>query len=106
MSRAAGSGARLRVSIAVMKIVVFYDVAEGGRERIPASYPGHVARLHEFHGRGVLLMAGPLGNPPEGALAVFTDRAAAEEFIADDPFVVNGVVGKWRMVEWNEALVP
>jgi uncharacterized protein len=87
-----------------MKIVVFYELAEDGFARIPANYDGHVARLNEFHARGVLLMAGPLGNPPEGALSVFTERAAAEEFVAGDPFVVNGVVGKWRLVEWNESL--
>lgn len=84
-----------------MKIAVFYDLAEDGLAHIPANYPAHVARLEEFQARGVLLMAGPLGNPPEGALSIFTDRAAAEEFVAGDPFVVNGVVGKWRMVEWN-----
>ncbi len=32
-------------------------------------------------------MAGPLGNPPEGAMAVFTTREAAEEFIKGDPVV-------------------
>jgi uncharacterized protein YciI len=84
-----------------MKIAVFYDLAEDGLARIPANYPAHVARLEEFRGRGVLLMAGPLGNPPEGALSIFTDPAAAREFVAGDPFVVNGVVGKWRMVEWD-----
>jgi uncharacterized protein YciI len=40
----------------------------------------------------------------EGAMAVFTNREAAEEFIAGDPFVVNGVVAKWSLREWNEVL--
>jgi uncharacterized protein YciI len=31
-------------------------------------------------------------------------REAAEEFIQSDPFVVNGVVSKWRLVEWDEVL--
>lgn len=84
-----------------MKTVLFYDLAEDGLSRVPAHYEAHAARLKEFQGRGVLLMAGPLGNPPEGALSIFTDRAAAEEFVAGDPFVVNGVVGKWRLVEWD-----
>ena len=84
-----------------MKIAVFYDLAEDGFTRIADNYPAHVARLEEFKARGGLLMAGPLGNPPEGALSIFTDRASAEEFVAGDPFVVNGVVGKWRMVEWD-----
>ena len=86
-----------------MKIVVFYDVAEDGLARVPANFEAHQARLNEFRARGVLLMAGPLGNPPEGALSIFTGRAAAEEFVAGDPFVLNGVVGKWRIVEWDEG---
>lgn len=89
-----------------MKIAVFYEMAEDGLSKVRESYPAHSARLREFHARGVLLMAGPLGNPPEGALSVFTTREAAEEFIQGDPFVTNGVVGKWRMVEWQEALAP
>ncbi len=47
----------------------------------------------------------PLGNPPEGAMAVFTTREAAEEFIRGDPFVINGLVSKWRLVEWNAAFI-
>jgi uncharacterized protein YciI len=49
-------------------------------------------------------MAGPFANPAEGAMGVFTSRQAAEEFIRDDPFVINGVVGKWRLLDWNEVL--
>jgi uncharacterized protein YciI len=36
---------------------------------------------------------------------VFTSRAAAEELIAGDPFVVHGVVATWTVVEWNEVLL-
>jgi uncharacterized protein YciI len=87
-----------------MKIVMFYELAADGMSKVMEHYAAHSARLDEFHARGVLLMAGPLGNPPEGALAIFTTREAAEEFVAGDPFVTNGVVAKWRLVEWQEAL--
>jgi uncharacterized protein len=30
--------------------------------------------------------------------------AAAEEFARDDPFMLDGVVGKRTFHEWNEAL--
>ena len=106
LSRAVQTHPHRRDSIAAMKIVVFYELAADGIALVPANYHAHSARLQEFHARGVLLMAGPLGNPPEGALSIFTERAAAEEFVAGVPFVLNGVVGKWRMVEWNEALAP
>ena len=57
--------------------------------------------------RGELLMIGPFGNPQEeGSMAVFTTRAAAEDFVAGDPFVLHGVVKAWHIREWNEALVP
>jgi hypothetical protein len=67
----------------------------------------HQARLRQFADRGVLLMAGPLDDPPSGAaLAVFTTREAAEEFAAEDPFVTGGVVASWRIRPWREVLAP
>jgi uncharacterized protein YciI len=35
-------------------------------------------------------------------MAVFSSREAAEAFVKDDPFVVNGVVRGWEIREWNE----
>lgn len=32
-------------------------------------------------------------------------RWAAEEFAATDPFVLNGLVAKWHIQAWNEALL-
>jgi uncharacterized protein YciI len=84
-----------------VKIVSFYETAEGAMPGLIANFPAHRARLDEFHARGVLIAAGPLGNPPEGAMAIFTTREAAEEFIAGDPFVTNGLVSSWRLVEWR-----
>src|ERR1019366_3626676 len=42
----------------------------------------------------------------DGAMGVFTSRAAAEEFVRGDPFVLGGVVRKWTILDWNEVLVP
>ena len=28
-----------------------------------------------------------------------------KEFIKGDPFVTNGLVSKWRLVEWNAAFI-
>ena len=35
-------------------------------------------------------------------MAIFTTRAAAEAFVADDPFVVNGVVSAHEVRDWSE----
>ena len=88
-----------------MKIVAFYEMAVDGLPKLAALFPAHRARLEEFHTRGVLFDAGPLGNPPAGAMAIFTSKEAAEEFISGDPFVVNGVVATWRLTEWNPAFM-
>lgn len=80
-------------------------MAEGALPNVMTHFPAHRARLDEFHERGVLIAAGPLGNPPEGAMAIFTTREAAEEFIEGDPFVTNGLVSKWRLVEWGAAFL-
>lgn len=37
-------------------------------------------------------------------MAVFTSREAAEEFAREDPFVLNGVVGRWQIREWRRGL--
>jgi uncharacterized protein YciI len=39
-------------------------------------------------------------------MAIFTSREAAEEFMAGDPFLQNGVVGSHRGREWDEVLQP
>lgn len=90
-----------------MKYVVFYESADDLAARAPAHFAAHTARYQEFVERGELLMIGPFGNPQEeGSMAVFTTRAAAEDFVAGDPFVLHGVVKAWHIREWNEALVP
>ena len=50
-------------------------------------------------------MVGTFGDPQaEGSMAVFATRAGAEEFVAGDPFVLNGVVKSYSIREWNEIL--
>jgi hypothetical protein len=49
-------------------------------------------------------MADPLLDPVNGdALGICTSRAAAEEFIAGDPFVLNQMVVSWTVRPWVEA---
>jgi uncharacterized protein YciI len=88
-----------------MRIVSFYEMTPGALPKVMEHFPAHRARLEEFHARGLLIAAGPLGNPPEGAMGIFTTREGAEEFIEGDPFVVNGLVSSWRLVEWGAAFL-
>ncbi len=50
-------------------------------------------------------MIGTFANPQdEGSMAIFTTREAAEAFARSDPFVLKGVVRRWSIREWNEAI--
>ena len=90
-----------------MKAVVFYESADNVAAKAPPHFPAHRARWKGFADRGELLMIGTFANAQkDGSMAIFTTRAAAEEFVRGDPFVLNGVVRKWTIRDWNEALVP
>jgi uncharacterized protein len=90
-----------------MKAVVFYESGSDLGARASDFMAAHKARYTEFGRRGELLMIGPFANAQEdGAMGIFTTRAAAEEFARGDPFVLNGVVRNWYIREWYEVLVP
>ena len=51
-------------------------------------------------------MIGPFMDPGrDSAMAVFTTREAAEEFVKGDPFVLDRPVRHWTIRESNEPLV-
>jgi uncharacterized protein YciI len=88
-----------------VKYVVLYQSAPDVHLNAPAHFPAHKARLDEFHQQGDLLMVGTFGDPQaEGSMAIFRSRESAEKFVADDPFVVHGVVSNVELREWNEIL--
>ena len=89
-----------------MKFAVLYESGPETRALAPLHFGDHQAWFMDFHRRGLLLMVGPFVDEGGGALAVFTTREAAEEFVAGDPFVQNGVVAAWTIREWNEVLAP
>jgi uncharacterized protein YciI len=89
-----------------LKYVLLYESADDVAAKAPVHFPAHSERLQAFNARGVLLMVGTFGDPQtQGSMAIFTTRDAAEEFVADDPFVLNGVVRNWEIREWDEVLV-
>lgn len=90
-----------------MKYVLFYEAAPDFKAKVPAHFEAHRALWRTFQADGRLLMIGPFADEPAGgAMGVFTSRAAAEEFVRLDPFVTGGIVARWTIREWNEALAP
>jgi uncharacterized protein len=89
-----------------MKYVLRYAMAPGvDGARIRDLFPAHRSHWAESRADGTLLAIGPMEDLDEGALAVFTSRAAAERFAESDPFVVSGVVESWTVSGWREALL-
>ena len=90
-----------------MKAVALYEMVPDMMALVPAHLPAHRERWQEFARRGELLMIGPFANTQQdGAMAVFTTREAAEEFVRGDPFILHGIVRNWYIRDWIEALVP
>ena len=89
-----------------MKYVMTYELADGAEALAMEHYAAHRERLDAFHERGELLLVGTFSDEPVGAMAVFTTREAVDEFMADDPFLSHGVVGRHRVREWDEVLQP
>jgi uncharacterized protein len=80
-----------------------YDVVPGFVDRRTPHREAHLRHVREAQDRGLLLMAGALGDPPDGALLVFqSDTAAAiEDFARADPYVGEGLVTSWRVRPWH-----
>ena len=88
-----------------MKYVLRYVMASNGDlDQVRALFAQHRQHWESFRKEGTLLAIGPMADPRDGALAVFTSRPAAETFARSDPFVTSGVVGSWEVLEWQEAI--
>jgi len=85
---------------------LLYDVVDGFADKRTPHRPAHLVKINEAHARGELVMAGALGDPPEGALIVFKGETpdAAEQFARADPYVTQGLVTRWRVVPWNVVI--
>jgi uncharacterized protein YciI len=82
--------------------VLIYYVVDGFVSRRTPFREEHLRLVGVAHRRGELLLAGALGDPADRALLMFRtpDRTAAEEFVRNDPYVINGLVTRWEVQPW------
>jgi uncharacterized protein YciI len=90
----------------VVHQVLFYDYVENAVERRAPFREEHLAWARAWKDDGRLVMAGALGEPPQGALLVFhvEDPAQIEEFVAGDPYVSGDIVTGHRVVPWTVVI--
>lgn len=86
-----------------MHWLLTYDYVDDITTRRAPFREAHLGLLGDLHHRGALLMAGAVGDPVEGALLVFTaeGQTVVEEFVAQDPYVSQGLVTRWQVRPWN-----
>jgi uncharacterized protein YciI len=80
-----------------------YDVVSDFAQRRMPHREAHLQLVREASGRGLLMLAGALGDPPEAALLVFRAESPSpvEAFARVDPYVTEGLVTAWRVRPWN-----
>ncbi len=63
----------------------------------------HLGLMREARARNEVVMAGAVGDPPDGALIVFRGDSpdVATHFAEHDPYVTNGLVLAWRVQPWH-----
>src|SRR5689334_4065365 len=82
--------------------LLFYDVAPDYLARRAEFREAHLTKAWAAHARGELVLGGALADPIDGALLLFAAESprVAEAFAREDPYVVNGLVTRWRVREW------
>ena len=83
------------------KFCLFYEYVEDVVEKRVPFRQDHISLAKKFSDEGVLERGGAFADPVDGALVVFNDRGACDRFVAEDPYVLNGVVTKFHIREWS-----
>jgi uncharacterized protein YciI len=86
-----------------MKFVVIGESSGAAMEQIMAVYPRHKVIVDELVARGEVIGIGPFAD--RGNMAIFRTRAAAEEFVARDPFNLERLVKRYVIREWNDSML-
>ncbi|KAA6456035.1 hypothetical protein DYQ86_26530 [Acidobacteria bacterium AB60] len=88
-----------------MLFVVIGSRAGKTREEIMAIFPRHKAFLDQFLARGQVVGVGPFTDAGGGNMAIFRTREAAEDFAANDPFLLEGAVKEYQVKEWADQML-
>jgi hypothetical protein len=87
-----------------MKAVVIGIGSGASMDAIMAVFPRHKALVDEFVARGDVIGIGPFADRG-GSLAIFRSREAAELFVKQDPFILEGVIKSFDIREWADEML-
>jgi uncharacterized protein len=86
-----------------MKAVVIGESSGASMDAIMAVYPRHKTVVDAFKQKGVVLGIGPFAD--RGNMAIFRSREAAEAFVKEDPFILEGLVKSYVIRDWDDAML-
>ena len=86
--------------------LLFYDVAGDYLERRATFRDAHLQKAWAAAAKGELVLGGALADPVDAAILLFKGDSpdVAEAFARVDPYVVNGLVARWRVREWKTVV--
>ena len=87
-----------------MHYVLFYDVVEDYATKRTPFRSEHLALARQAEEQAELVMGGAFAEPVDGAMLIFRSPESAEKFVADDPYVKNGLVTSWKIRHWNVVI--
>jgi hypothetical protein len=87
-----------------MKAVVIGESSGASMEVIMSVYPRHKVIADKYIERGDVIGIGPFTD--RGNMAIFRTRVAAEEWVKEDPFILEGLVKSFVIRDWNDNLIP
>jgi uncharacterized protein YciI len=85
-----------------------YDYIPDVLEKRGPYREGHLGLAEKLIDEGRCLSGGPTGEPgvevPTGALFIFTELEAAQQFVDEDPYVSGGIVTGHSIEQWTVVL--
>lgn len=86
-----------------MYYILFYETVEDYLEKRAPYREKHLALVEKAYDNGLIIMAGALADPADGAVFIFKADGPelAEEFAKKDPYVKNGLITKWYIRPWT-----
>ena len=89
-----------------MDYLLIYDYTADYPERRGPFRDQHLALAWAAQAEGILILAGVLTHPTDGAVFHFKcdSPGAIEAFVQADPYVQHGLVTRWQIREWVTAV--
>jgi uncharacterized protein YciI len=89
-----------------MHFLLLYDFVPDYLERREPFRNEHLRLGWESVARGELQLGGAFADPADGGVLLFRcdDESVPRRFAANDPYVREGIVARWRVRKWNTVI--